>query len=115
MGTACQKSVPYGTSKSKSDKLAFSKADAEFHRKLVESTRNGLLVWIMGQLNSVRSRDEWTRMRQVTLTPQMIEKYNAQHRRILDAIKSREPELAASEMKDHLETARLSLTRAAST
>jgi len=37
------------------------------------------------------------------------------HRNVLDAIRAREPELAATVMKHHLESARLSLTRAAST
>ena len=100
---------------SQNSPAAFSEADAEFHRFLVETTRNGLLVWIMGQINSVRSRDEWNRMRHVTLNPGIIAQYNVQHRQILNAIRTREPERAANLMKDHLETARLSLTRAAST
>jgi DNA-binding GntR family transcriptional regulator len=52
-------------------------------------------------------------MRSLTLNTDIIQQYNAQHRRILNALYSREPEAAASNMKEHLETARLSLTRAA--
>ena len=54
-------------------------------------------------------------MRHLTLDENIISQYNAQHRKILNAIRSREPERAANMMKDHLETARLSLTRAAAT
>ena len=54
-------------------------------------------------------------MRQLTLDHTIIRLYNSQHRDILNAIRNREPELAANRMKDHLETARLSLTRAAET
>ena len=97
------------------DPARFSEADTEFHRKLVTTTRNNLLIWIVSQINSVRLQDEWTRMRQVTLDEPMISKYNAQHRQILNAIRTREPERAANLMKEHLETARLSLTRAAET
>ena len=43
----------------------------------------------------------------------MITEYNAQHRSILDAIRAREPEQAASMMKTHLEAARVSLMRVA--
>jgi len=68
------------------DPIAFAQADAQFHRHLAEASGNSLLIWIIGQINAVRSRDEWTRMTQLT---------------------------AASLMKEHLETARLSLTRAA--
>ena len=97
------------------DPAAFAEADTAFHRVLAETTGNGLLIWIIGQINSVRSQDEWTRMRQLTLDEKMITHYNAQHRQILNAIRTREPERAANMMKEHLESARLSLTRAAAT
>ena len=97
------------------DPVAFSEADTEFHRLLAECTGNRLLIWIIDQITSVRSRNEWTRMRRLTLNEDMITRYNIQHRRLLDGIRFREPELAANVMKEHLETARLSLTRAAST
>ena len=97
------------------DPVGFAEADTEFHRTLAETTGNGLLIWIIGQINSVRSQNEWTRMRQLTLDDRIIAQYNAQHRQILNAIRTREPERAANVMKEHLETARLSLTRAAAT
>ena len=71
------------------------------------------LIWLIGQINAVRTLDEWTRMRHLTLDEQIIRTYNTQHREILNAIRSREPERAAVKMKQHLETARLSLMRAA--
>ena len=96
------------------DPVAFSEADTEFHWMLAKTTGNGLFSWIIGQINSVRNQDEWKLMRQLTLNEKMIEQYNLQHRQILDAIRKREPERAATLMTEHLETARLSLTRAAS-
>ena len=95
------------------DPVAFALADALFHRKLAETTGNTLLIWIIGQINAVRSRDEWTRMTRLTLDDQTIAHYIREHRQILNAIRMREPEHAANQMKAHLETARLSLTRAA--
>jgi len=95
------------------DPVEFAEADTAFHRALAMTTRNQLLIWIIGQINSVRSQDEWTRMRQITLDEAMISQYNAQHRQILNAIRSREPERAANLMKSHLEAARMSLMRAA--
>ena len=91
----------------------FCEFNDPFHRALAGSTRNNLLVWVIDQINSVRAMDEWTRMRQLTLDTRIIRQYNRQHRQILQAIRSREPERAANHMKEHLETARLSLTRAA--
>ena len=93
------------------DPVMFSEVDTEFHLKLAESTRNGLLIWIMSQIGSVRSQKEWMRMRHLTLDAGTIATYNTQHRKILDAVRARQPEHAAAGMKRHLETARLSLTR----
>lgn len=95
------------------DPTAFAEADSAFHKLLAETTGNSLLIWVLGQITSVRSYDEWTRMRHLTLERSIISQYNAQHRQILNAIRTREPERAAAMMKEHLETARLSLTRAA--
>ena len=97
------------------DTVSFSEADTEFHRVLAESTGNTLLSWIIRQINSVRNQQEWTKMRRLTLDENIVRKYNTQHRQILEALRAREPERAAAFMKAHLETARLSLTRAAET
>ncbi len=98
-----------------SDSGTFADADSEFHAAMAKSTGNSLLIWILTQTSNVRTHSEWKRMRSVTLNPNIITLYNAQHRKIVAAIKSREPERAANAMKEHLETARLSLTRAAAT
>ena len=97
------------------DMLAFSEADTQLHTLLAQSTGNSLLIWVVGQINSVRNQPEWSSMRQVTLNPATMALYNRQHRQILNAIRAREPEGAAVLMKEHLESARLSLTRSAAT
>jgi len=97
------------------DAAAFSSADTAFHSLLAETTGNNLLIWVVSQINSVRSQKEWSNMRRVILNRDTITHYNLQHRAILSAIREREPEQAAQHMKAHLESARLSLTRSAST
>jgi GntR family uxuAB operon transcriptional repressor len=97
------------------DPIEFSLADTRFHTLLAETTTNPLLIWMVSQINSVRSQEQWAQMLHVTLKPETIRAYNAQHRAVLDAIRSREPDRASALMKRHLETARLSLTRAAAT
>jgi len=97
------------------DPAAFSSADTAFHSVLAETTNNNLLIWIVSQINSVRSQKEWSNMRRVILNPDTIARYNQQHRAIFNAISQREPEQAAVKMKEHLESARLSLTRSAAT
>lgn len=93
----------------------FAEADSAFHTALARSTRNELLIWMVGQIGEVRGEDEWLRMRKLTLNPAVIAQYNREHRQLVNAIRSREPDRAAQLMKTHLETARLSLTRAAAT
>ncbi|MEE9335739.1 MAG: FCD domain-containing protein [Granulosicoccaceae bacterium] len=97
------------------DVIRFSVADTQLHTSLAESTGNTLLIWVVSQINSVRNQPEWSNMRQITLNAATMAVYNRQHRQILTAIRAREPEAAAAMMKEHLETARLSLTRSAST
>ena len=93
----------------------FSELDTKFHTLLSETTGNTLLIWIVRLISNVRNQEQWYAMRNLTLNPETIRHYNKQHREIVDAIKKREPELAAQLMKDHLEAARLTLTRSAST
>ena len=97
------------------DPARFATLDTIFHTLLAQSTGNQLLIWMVEQINGVRNQDQWARMRHLTLNENSIAEYNRHHRAVFDAVRSREPERAAVIMKKHLETARLSLTRAAST
>lgn len=97
------------------DPSAFAELDTEFHTGLAMATRNNLLIWMIRHISAVRTREEWTRMTRMTLDREIITTYNRQHRQILDAIRARAAEEAADHMKEHLGTARLSLTRAADT
>ena len=97
------------------DPNRFSEADNAFHTLLVKTTGNRLLIWIMSQINTVRNQEQWSRMRRLTLNENSIAEYNNQHRQVLNELKAREPERAATLMQNHLETARLSLTRITST
>ena len=92
------------------DPISFSNADTEFHTLLSETTGNGLLIWIISEINAVRNQEQWSRMRKLTLDCITITQYTLEHKKILEAIKARTPEIAANLMKDHLENARSSLT-----
>ena len=90
----------------------FAMNDTIFHKTLAESTGNDLLIWIVSQITAARGLTAWTNARNLTLNSDIMKKYYEQHQNILRAISLREPETAAAAMKDHLETARLSITRA---
>tara|TARA_Y100000590_G_scaffold424340_1_gene531090 strand:- start:1210 stop:1422 length:213 start_codon:yes stop_codon:yes gene_type:complete len=65
---------------------------------------------MMSEINNVRNNKQWSRMRRITLSPKTMANYTEQHKKILNAIKTRTPETAAMLMKEHLENARSSLT-----
>lgn len=91
----------------------FALADDAFHLALAECTRNAMLLWITKRVSEARNNVEWSRMRAETLTPEMIQRYNAQHREILEAVRNRDAESAANAMERHLGLARESLLQAA--
>ena len=91
----------------------FAEADEAFHMTLAEVTGNPMIRWMMVQVCKVRAHTQWARMRVQTLDADMIARYNREHRAIVDAIRARDPDLAAERMKAHLGEARLSLVRVA--
>lgn len=95
--------------KSENDPQNFSKSDEEFHLMLAELSGNRLMQWMAQSMSGARSHTQWSRVRTITLNPAIIRTYNQQHRAIVDAIKTRDPEAAAARMKAHILTARESL------
>jgi DNA-binding FadR family transcriptional regulator len=88
------------------DREAFSGADETFHLLLAECTRNPLMVWLYQHVNEVRGHAQWGHMKNKILTTGRISDYNAQHRRIYEALRSRDVETAVATMIAHLEKAR---------
>lgn len=95
--------------KSENDPANFSKYDEEFHMLLAELSGNRLMQWMAQSMSGARSHSQWSRVRTITLNPGIIQIYNRQHRAIVEAIRSRDPEKAAVQMKKHILTARESL------
>ncbi|MBX2885253.1 MAG: FadR family transcriptional regulator [Granulosicoccus sp.] len=91
------------------DPLEFSRYDEEFHQMLAAWSGNRLMQWMAQSMSGARAHSQWAQVRTITLTPEIIAIYNSQHRAIVDAIKAREPEAAATHMKQHVMTARESL------
>ena len=95
------------------DPELFSRADEAFHLALAESTRNPLMVWLYRHINAVRGHAQWSSRKDKILTPERIQEYNAQHRALYTAIRSRDTRLAGDVMTRHLEKARADLLGAA--
>lgn len=95
--------------RSVNDPVNFSVIDDEYHLALAELSGNSLMRFMAGNLSMARKHAQWSRVRTITLNPTIIRLYNAQHRQIYNAIRAREPETAALQMKKHILTARESL------
>ena len=67
------------------------------------------MVWLYRQLNEVRGHNQWHRVRDKILTQARIDAYNAQHRRLFEAINNRDFQQAEETIIEHLEQSRLDL------
>ena len=91
------------------DPAAFTLADSTFHLALAECTRNRLMVWLYQLINETRTHSQWASMKDRILTSERIAKYNAQHRRLYNAIASRDIDTALATIYEHLDRARTDL------
>jgi DNA-binding FadR family transcriptional regulator len=85
---------------------AFSRADEEFHLTLAQCSKNPVMQWLYRHINDVRGHAQWSARKDKILTHERIRAYNVQHRRLFNAVHSRDIEGAVNEMTSHLERAR---------
>lgn len=84
------------------DSEAFARADTAFHMALAHCSRNKLMYWVYDRISEVRRHSQWGRMKSKLLTPERIDYYNAQHRRLYEAILARDATSAVQLIKEHL-------------
>jgi DNA-binding FadR family transcriptional regulator len=96
------------------DSEGFTQWDEDFHLAIAECTRNPLLVSLYRQINDVRTHKQWNAMKDKVLTAERIADYNAQHRNLFEAIRSRDVEGAVAIITAHLHQARRQLLGAGS-
>lgn len=91
---------------SATDPDRFGDDDEAFHLVLAECSGNPLITSLCRQINEVRGHSQWTAMKKKVLTPERMAAYNDEHRRLYQAIVSRDAGLAIRVMRGHLTTAR---------
>jgi DNA-binding FadR family transcriptional regulator len=91
------------------DAERFTQLDESFHLGIAECTHNPLLVSLYRQINDVRTHAQWNAMKDKVLTPKRIADYNAEHRTIFEAIRSRDVDAAVATISNHLQYARRQL------
>jgi DNA-binding FadR family transcriptional regulator len=80
----------------------FEHWDGQLHETILGAARNGLIADIYAAINSVRRQAEWRKLKERTLTPERRALYQEQHRRIVAALRDRDPEAARRTLRDHL-------------
>jgi DNA-binding FadR family transcriptional regulator len=83
--------------------------NAKLHLALVAVTKNRLLIDIYEAINLARFRPEWVSLRRRAVTRERRIESNREHRRIVEALKQREPEAARIAMQEHLHSVRMNL------
>ncbi len=84
------------------DPERFSRWDEQFHLRIAEATHNPLFLSIYRRINHVRSHRQWNAVKGNILKPERIAQYNVHHRKLYDAIRSRDVEAAVSLIAEHL-------------
>ena len=84
------------------DPEKFARADTAFHMSLAHCSRNKLMYWVYERISEVRRHSQWGRMKSMLLTPERIDYYNGQHRKLYEAIASRDTVRAVKLIKEHL-------------
>jgi DNA-binding FadR family transcriptional regulator len=94
------------------DQDHFTRWDQSFHVSLAMATRNPLMVWICRQINHVRGHNQWRVMKEKILTKDRIAAYNAEHRALFEAIRTRDGDRAVALITAHLNDAHRDLVGA---
>jgi DNA-binding FadR family transcriptional regulator len=83
----------------------YARWDSTFHRGIFEAAHNSLLLMLFDAVNDVRSQASWSNVWERMLTPNRAV-FSRQHRKIVDAIASRDPSSAQDQMQIHLSLVR---------
>lgn len=76
--------------------------DGALHQAIVAACRNELLEGMYAVLNQIRSRPEWNRLKERSLTTDRRAGYEADHRAIVTALRTRDTAAAREAMRRHM-------------
>ncbi len=85
--------------------FVFSEGDRDFHFAIAEGTANSVIVAVAAGMRELLGQRMWRILMTDTVfaTPGRLEQGQEEHGRILEAIRQGNPELAAEEMRRHLQ------------
>ena len=77
--------------------------DDTFHAEIATASRNPLIVAVLETLRGIRARDDWSRLRRQSHTPDRRRAFLAHHAAIVEALAARDAAAAAAAMRVHLQ------------
>lgn len=80
----------------------FEHWDDQLHQAIAKATRNEVILKISTALARVRQQGEWGRLKQRSLTDERRKEIQAQHRKIVYALRERDAEGAAAALREHI-------------
>ncbi|MGI1662553.1 FadR/GntR family transcriptional regulator [Palleronia sp. KMU-117] len=80
----------------------FETWDAALHEVIAEAARNPLVVEAYNLITRARDHGEWGALKKRSLTPERRAQYEADHERIVAALRQRDADLGEQELRKHL-------------
>lgn len=84
------------------DIVQFNALDSIFHTSIAQACGNRLIAYLTGALRDTVERHRLSAMRALGPWPEVSNRLQAEHRRILRAISAGDADAAAAALKDHL-------------
>ncbi len=87
----------------------WEKWDELFHRAVTEASGNGILIKTIDQIFRIKTHARWTVRTTSEFDPSLVRRYSQEHEKVLEAIKSRDPDSAEQAMKAHIKALTLTI------
>ncbi|WJR65837.1 FadR/GntR family transcriptional regulator [Neorhizobium sp. CSC1952] len=87
----------------------WEKWDELFHRAVTEASGNGILIKTIDQIFRIKTHARWTVKTTSEFDPRLVRRYSREHEKVLEAIKSRDPDSAEQAMKAHIKALTLTI------
>jgi len=89
-----------------SDPEVFQALDRKWHQLLADATHNRLLASFLASAHGQTDPNVWGRLRSIYMTSDRMREAVQEHRAVLNAVKTRDPDQAADRMRAHIRAVR---------
>lgn len=80
----------------------YEKWDTQLHTEIARASNNQLFLALFEMVTAVRNEQGWSSVRETTFSPETRDMLISQHLDVINAIARRDPEAAATAMRNHI-------------